>query len=171
MKTTLLLTSLLTLGAPLAHAHGDMKDMGDMNMGAKNHAMEQDAAAEQTAWGTAGQPAQIARTIDLDMSDAMRFTPARFTVRQGETVRFVVRNRGRMPHEAVIGTSDALARHAAMMARFPNMQHDEPYLAHVAPGQSGEIVWHFNRAGSFEIACLMPGHYEAGMRSPLIVTP
>jgi uncharacterized cupredoxin-like copper-binding protein len=173
MKSTLLLTSLLILGAPLAHAHGDMHDKGamGMGMGTKNHAMPQEAVAEQTAWGVMGQPAQVTRTIELDMNDAMRFMPASITVRQGDTVRFVVRNRGRMLHEAVIGTPDALAQHAAMMVRFPNMQHDEPYLAHVAPGQSGEIVWHFNRAGSFELACLMPGHYEAGMRSALTVTP
>ncbi len=81
------------------------------------------------------------------------------------------RNEGRMRHEVVIGTSDELAKHAALMAKFPNMEHDAPYMAHVSPGQSGEIVWHFNRAGSFEFACLIAGHYEAGMRGTLTVTP
>jgi uncharacterized cupredoxin-like copper-binding protein len=51
------------------------------------------------------------------------------------------------------------------------MQHDEAYLAHVAPGQTGEIVWHFNRAGKFEFACLVAGHYDAGMRGTLVVNP
>jgi uncharacterized cupredoxin-like copper-binding protein len=58
-----------------------------------------------------------------------------------------------------------------MMARFPNMAHDEPYMVHVDAGKRGEIVWHFNRAGSFEFACLIAGHYEAGMRGTVTVTP
>lgn len=55
-----------------------------------------------------------------------------------------------MRHEMVIGTPVELAKHAAMMARFPNMEHDEAYMAHVDPGQSGEIIWNFNRAGSLD---------------------
>jgi uncharacterized cupredoxin-like copper-binding protein len=43
------------------------------------------------------------------------------------------------------------------------MEHDEPYMVHVAPGKTGEMTWTFNRAGDFEFACLIPGHYEAGM--------
>ncbi|MHB0917176.1 MAG: cupredoxin domain-containing protein [Thiobacillus sp.] len=162
MKPSLLLIALLA--APLthvpAHAHGE-----------KKHVAAAPAAAEQTAWGIAGSSAQATRTILLDMTDAMRFTPDALTVQEGETVRFLVRHAGRMKHEMVIGTPDELAKHAAMMARFPNMEHDEAYMVHVDPGQSGEIVWHFNRAGSFEFACLIAGHYEAGMRGTLTVTP
>jgi uncharacterized cupredoxin-like copper-binding protein len=105
------------------------------------------------------------------MTDAMRFTPDTLSVQEGETVRFVVRNQGRMLHEMVIGSPGELAKHAAMMAKFPNMEHDEPYMAHVDPGKTGEIVWTFNRAGSFEFACLIAGHYEAGMRGTITVTP
>jgi uncharacterized cupredoxin-like copper-binding protein len=76
-----------------------------------------------------------------------------------------------MLHEVVFGSADALAEHAAMMARFPAMEHDEPYMAHVDPGKTGEIVWHFNRAGTFEFACLIAGHYESGMRGTLTVIP
>ncbi|OGU19773.1 MAG: plastocyanin [Hydrogenophilales bacterium RIFOXYD1_FULL_62_11] len=162
MKPSLLLIALLA--APLAHvpahAHGE-----------KKHVAAAPAAAEQTAWGIAGTPAQATRTVTLDMTDAMRFSPDTLTVQAGETVRFVVRNTGRMLHEMVIGTPDELAKHAAMMAQFPNMEHDEAYMVHVDPGKTGEIVWHFNRAGSFEFACLIAGHFEAGMRGTLTVTP
>ena len=164
MKSALLLTALLAtplfVGAPPAHAHAE-----------KKHAPAADVVAEQTAWGIAGNSAQARRTITLDMTDAMRFTPDSITMQEGETVRFVVRNRGRMLHEMVIGTPDELVKHAAMMARFPNMEHDEAYMVHVDPGKTGEIVWQFNRAGSFEFACLIAGHYEAGMRGTLTVTP
>jgi len=101
----------------------------------------------------------------------MRFAPDTLTVQEGEAVRFVVRNSGRMLHELVIGTPDELAKHAAMMVKFPDMEHDEAYMVHVDPGKTGEIVWHFNRAGSFEFACLIAGHYEAGMRGTITVTP
>ena len=161
MRFALLLTTLLAtpLIALPAHAHGE-----------KKHAATAPAIAEQTAWGIAGKPAQVTRTITLDMTDTMRFTPDTLTVKEGETVRFVVRNTGRMLHEMVIGTPDELAKHAAMMAKFPNMEHDEAYMVHVDPGKTGEIVWHFNRAGSFEFACLIAGHFEAGMRGTLTVT-
>jgi uncharacterized cupredoxin-like copper-binding protein len=97
------------------------------------------------------------------MTDAMRFTPDRIEVRQGDTVRFVVRNTGKVMHEFVIGTRKELDGHAALMVKFPDMEHDEPYMAHVAPGQTGEIVWTFNRAGDFDFACLIAGHFQAGM--------
>jgi len=164
MKSALLLTALLATtllaGAPPAHAHAE-----------KKHAPAADVVAEQTAWGIVGKRAEARRTITIDMTDAMRFTPDAITVQEGETVRFVVRNTGRMLHEMVIGTPDELVKHAAMMARFPNMEHDEAYMVHVDPGKTGEIVWTFNRAGRFEFACLIAGHYEAGMRGTITVTP
>jgi uncharacterized cupredoxin-like copper-binding protein len=160
MKSTLLLIALLIAGVPLAHAHGD-----------KKHEPAKQTVAEQTAWGIAGEPAQVTRTLTIDMTDNMRFTPDVLTVREGDTVRFVVRNMGRMLHEMVIGTPDELAKHAALMAKFPNMEHGAPYMVHVDPGKTGEIVWHFNRAGNFEFACLIAGHYEAGMRGTITVIP
>jgi uncharacterized cupredoxin-like copper-binding protein len=138
--------------------------------GEKPHAAAP-VAFEQTEWGIGAHPAQATRTIRIDMTDAMRFTPEKISVREGETVRFVVSNRGRMLHEMVIGTPAELAKHAALMAKFPDMEHDAPYMAHVDPGQTGEIVWRFNRAGDFEFACLIAGHYEAGMRGTIHVQP
>jgi len=162
MKSILLLTALLAtpllVGGSLAHAHAE-----------KKHAPAANVVAEQTAWGIAGKPAEARRTIPLDMTDAMRFTPDAVAVQEGETVRFVVRNKGRMLHEMVIGTPDELAKHAAMMAKFPNMEHDEPYMVHVDSGKTGEIVWTFNRAGEFEFACLIAGHYQAGMKGTIRV--
>jgi uncharacterized cupredoxin-like copper-binding protein len=63
----------------------------------------------------------------------------------------------------VIGTKQDLDEHAALMARFPNIEHDEPYMAHVGPGKTGQIVWTFKRPGEFDFACLIAGHYQAGM--------
>lgn len=143
-----------------------------MNAGALAHGNEEHAGGarkydaskvEDTAFGREGDPAKATRTIRVDMSDAMRFTPADITVKRGETVKLVATNKGQVLHEMVLGTSDELKKHADMMKKFPGMEHDEPHMAHVKPGKSGEIVWQFTKAGEFQFACLIPGHFEAGM--------
>lgn len=126
---------------------------------------------EQKPWGIAGDAKDVRRTIQVTMTDNMRFAPDRIEVRQGETVRLVVKNAGKVLHELVIGTRQELDQHAAMMQKFPNMEHDEPYMAHVAAGKTGQLVWNFNRAGDFEFACLIPGHYQAGMIGRIRVLP
>jgi uncharacterized cupredoxin-like copper-binding protein len=118
---------------------------------------------EQKAWGIAGDARAAKRTIEINMTDNMRFSPETIEVKQGETVRFVVKNSGKVMHEMVIGTKKELDEHAAMMAKFPNMEHDEPYMTHVGPGKTGQLIWTFNRPGDFDFACLIAGHYQAGM--------
>lgn len=118
---------------------------------------------EQKDWGIAGDAKAAKRVINLSMTDNMRFTPDAITVKQGETIRFVVKNEGKQMHEVVIGTKKELDEHAALMVKFPNMEHDEPYMAHVAAGKSQNLIWTFNRAGTFDFACLIAGHYQAGM--------
>lgn len=127
-------------------------------------------AKEQTAWGVAGDAGR-ARTIQVRMTDDMRFTPDRIQVRQGETIRFVVRNQGKMLHEMVLGTKASLDEHAALMVKFPGMEHDEPHMTHVKAGSRQEIVWNFNRPGEFHYACLIAGHYQAGMVGTISVVP
>ena len=129
------------------------------------------AAPAQQAWGITAPQGAKARTIDVAMTDAMRFEPAHIDVRQGETVRLRVHNRGQAMHELVLGTEASLAEHAQMMRSHPGMPHDAPYMAHVPPGQSGTIVWTFNRPGQFAFACLVAGHFEAGMVGTLTVRP
>lgn len=127
------------------------------------------AKAEETAFGKAADPRKAARTIRVSMSDAMRFTPAEITVRRGESVRFVVRNEGKVMHEMVLGTLKDLKEHAELMKKHPGMEHDEPHMAHVAPGKTGEMGWRFTRAGEFFYGCLVPGHFEAGMIGKVLV--
>lgn len=148
--------ALLALGmaTPPAQAHG------------KKHYEKKGfdaAAAEQKAFGIAGDPKKAIRTIRIASSDAMRFTPDSIAVRQGETVKFIVTNRGKTMHEIVIGTMAELREHYELMKKFPEMEHDEPHMAHIAPGKTEEIVWTFNRPGDFNFACLIPGHFDAGM--------
>jgi uncharacterized cupredoxin-like copper-binding protein len=122
-----------------------------------------------TPFGRAGDAKKATRTVEVDMSDRMRFAPAQLTVRQGETVRFRVRNSGKVMHEMVLGTMDELKKHAEMMRKHPGMEHDEPYMVHVAPGKIQTMAWQFTRAGEFHYGCLVPGHFEAGMVGKLKV--
>lgn len=124
---------------------------------------------EQKDWGIAADAKDARRTVVFTMSDNMRFTPNRLTVRKGETLRIVVKNEGKLLHEFVLGTKKELDEHAALMLKFPAMEHDEPYMAHVSAGKTGEIVWTFNRAGEFDFACLIAGHYQAGMVGKVMV--
>jgi uncharacterized cupredoxin-like copper-binding protein len=121
------------------------------------------AKAEEKPFGIAADPSKAARTIRVEMADTMRFTPAEITVRQGEAVRFVATNRGKVMHELVLGTMKELREHAELMRKHPGMEHDEPHMLHVAPGKTGEMGWRFTRAGDFYYGCLVPGHFEAGM--------
>ncbi|MGH1360272.1 MAG: cupredoxin domain-containing protein [Burkholderiaceae bacterium] len=127
------------------------------------------ADAEQMPWGVAGSAANVDRTIDVSMLDKMRFNPQSLRIKQGETIRFRIRNDGKVLHEFVLGTQKANDEHAALMLRFPGMEHDSPYMAHVAAGGMGEIIWQFNKPGEFKFACLIAGHYQAGMVGSLEV--
>jgi uncharacterized cupredoxin-like copper-binding protein len=116
------------------------------------------------AIGKAGNAAKVSRTVNVDMTDAMRFTPSSITVKQGETIRLVVKNSGKLKHELVLGTEKELKEHYEVMKKHPEMEHDDPNMVTVAPGKTGEVIWQFTKAGTVDFACLQPGHYDAGMK-------
>jgi uncharacterized cupredoxin-like copper-binding protein len=159
---TIVVAVTLALSAGAAWSHGGSHEK-------KAAAKPAQINAEQHAFGKAGDPKKAARTIEVGMDDTMHFTPGHVVLKRGETVKFVVRNDGKIMHEMVIGTMKELKEHAELMRKFPNMEHDEPYMAHVAPGKKDELVWQFTRAGEFFYACLIPGHLEAGMIAKITV--
>ncbi|MFM9923201.1 cupredoxin family protein [Variovorax sp. H27-G14] len=130
------------------------------------------AAASGSHADAIGQPgvaAKATRTVQVDMTDAMRFTPADVQVKQGETVRFVVKNSGQLKHELVLGTAQDLKAHYEAMKKHPEMEHAEPNMVTLAPGKTGEVVWQFTKAGKVDFGCLQPGHYDAGMKGAVTV--
>ena len=142
----------------LTWAHGDGKKDAHRKI-----------STEEKPFGREGDPKKASRTITVDMSDKMRFTPGEITVRRGDTVRIMVKNSGKVLHEMVLGTLQELKDHAELMRKFPNMEHDEPYMAHVKPGATERIVWQFTKPGEYHFGCLVPGHFEAGMMGKVIV--
>ena len=157
--------SILVLGAlPVfalaAGAHDGGHAMPGME---KGMAGMQKSAATESSIGKAGDASKISRTIEVSMDDTMRFTPSKIAVKEGETIRFFVKNGGKVAHEMVIGSMEDMKSHAAMMQKMPDMKHAEPNMVTLQPGQRGGIVWEFSKAGAVDFACLIPGHMEAGM--------
>ncbi|MDX2217569.1 MAG: cupredoxin family protein [Burkholderiales bacterium] len=161
-RQTIVIMLALAIAAPLAFAHG-----GEDH---KKPVVKKAISKDEHPWGREGDPAKAKRTVTIDMSDAMRFTPDKLQVKVGDTVKFVVANKGQVMHEMVIGTEKELKAHAEMMKKHPGMEHDEPYMAHVSPGKKESITWQFTKAGDFMFGCLIPGHFEAGMVGRIKVT-
>jgi len=131
----------------------------------------QAAGGHASALGKPGDPAKVDRSIEIAVGDDMRFSPNEIRIKRGQTIRFRVVNGGQMKHEMVLGTLAELKQHAALMRRFPEMEHDDPNAVSVEPGRTGELVWRFSKTGDFDFACLVPGHFEAGMRGKIAVRP
>lgn len=178
MKKTIAILMLGMLPA-LALAGGDHAGGHDMHSGRGMEQMESDSHhmermaqhghEAEAAAGRPGDPAKVNRTIEVIMHDTMRFDPSELVFKAGDTVRFLARNEGKIRHEMVVGTVDELKAHAEMMRKMPGMKHEEPNMISLAPGESGQLVWQFDKAGAFDFACLVPGHLEAGMTGKIVV--
>jgi uncharacterized cupredoxin-like copper-binding protein len=160
---------LLPAGSSAIAAAADAAAAGARHDHALKHKKKKSASLLDTPFGREGDLRKVKRVVTIEMSDAMRYFPDQIRVKKGETVRFVARNSGELPHEMVLGTMDDLKKHAAMMKKNVEMDHDDPNVAHVEPGGTGAIVWHFTRAGEFYYGCLVPGHFDAGMIGTVVV--
>ena len=128
---------------------------------------------QKSTVGSPGTEGDVTRIIEVSMIETddgdMIFSPAAVDVALGETIRFAITNAGELEHEFVLDTVPKNAEHKALMEQFPEMEHDDPNSIRLEAAQTGEIIWSFTNAGSFEFACLIPGHYEAGMHSDVVV--
>jgi uncharacterized cupredoxin-like copper-binding protein len=129
--------------------------------------------AEEAAYGVPGDPKKPARTVHVTMRETgegrMLFVPDRIEVRRGEQIRFLLRNNGDVDHEFVVATLEENLRHAEEMKKNPDMEHDDPNARRLAPKKTGEVLWRFTKAGTFDFSCLIPGHRESGMFGTIIV--
>jgi uncharacterized cupredoxin-like copper-binding protein len=127
---------------------------------------------EHFSAGVPGNPKKPARTVTVTMSDSdgtMKFAPNHLDVKKGEQVHFIIQNKGTLKHEFTLASVRDNNKHAKLMMKYPDMEHDDPNAKSVDPGKNAEILWRFTKAGTFEFACLIPGHREAGMRGAVIV--
>lgn len=122
--------------------------------------------------GEPGNPKQRSRTVVVTMRDGsgtMSFIPDKVEVKRGEQIRFVLTNIGVLPHEFVLASAEENQKHAELMKKYPDMEHDDPNGKTLQPRAKSEILWRFTKAGEFEFVCLIPGHKEAGMHGKVIV--
>jgi uncharacterized cupredoxin-like copper-binding protein len=116
--------------------------------------------------GRPGDPKKPARTVHVTMREGdgkMLFVPERLEVKRGEQIRFVIENAGELAHEFVVANTADNLKHAALMQKYPDMEHDDPNGKTLQPKAKAELLWRFTKKGTFEFACLIPGHREAGM--------
>lgn len=129
--------------------------------------------AGMMAIGKPGKKAEASRTVTISMMErddgGMVFEPASLGVAKGETLRLKFVNKGKLDHEFVMDVHEGIMEHKELMERFPEMEHDDPNSIRLAPGATGEIVWTFAKAGDFGFACLIPGHYDSGMKGDINV--
>ena len=138
--------------------------LSPMSLHAHSESHDEVFDAVENEFGIYQPELKITRTIKIVMSDQMRFSPDVINVKKGDVIKFVHTNEGQLMHEFVLGTPELLSEHAEMMKKFPGMEHSEPYMAHVPPGKTKAIVWKFSMAGEFAFGCLIPGHFDAGMK-------
>lgn len=151
LKTFLAAAALVAGLSGIAHGHGD---------------------EHETVYGKPGDPKKPARVVQIVMREQdgkMIFIPDKLRVRKGEQIRFQLRNNGEVDHEFVVGTVEENLKHMKEMEKNPDMEHDDPNGRRLNPDGSSEIVWRFTKAGTFEFACLIPGHYESGMKGTVVV--
>ena len=120
--------------------------------------------------GKPGNEKGVSRALTVIADDSMRFTHEPFNIKDGETIKFVVTNKGAIPHEFSIGTKDEHMEHGQMMMANPDMHHGAGGNSiTVKPGETVDLIWAFEDAWQIEVACNIPGHYEAGMHSAVTI--
>lgn len=146
--------------------------------------------ADTFAFGQPAPAAQADRTVEVLLKD-IAFEPSSLQVKAGETVRFVLINQGKLPHEFNLGDKAMHVEHQKEMLAMQGqtfasagqqgsghdvMQHGHNAHAHgagntvlVQPGQRAELTWTFSASAPIEFACNVPGHYQAGMVGPLTI--
>jgi len=182
MKTTLLPIVLLSASASAFatdHGHHEHHQESKAIKHSMHHdqmqshhqqAMHHNNHASSPA-GMPGKAAEVSRSIEVEASDAMKFNHAPIEINAGETIKFIVRNSGQIPHEFSIGTKSEHKSHGQMMMNDPSMHHGpNSATITVKPGETEVLIWKFGSAPKVEAACNIPGHYQAGMHSPISIT-
>jgi len=115
-----------------------------------------------TPWiGTAAHP----RMIVIRMDDHLEFVPTEVAVTPGETILFVLPNVGSsVTHEFQVGPADRVALDQVDGQIVKEADKIEPL--HV-----DFMTYTFGAVGPYAFACHEPGHYEAGMKGIIDLTP
>ena len=142
-------------------------------------------AGSMNAIGTKGKASDVNKVIIVNMYDNY-YEPSKIEIKKGETVKFVVKNKGELVHEFNIATKTMHLKHQPemmmlveneiilsdkidkkkmmeMAKKNPSMLHSHSNSVLLSPGESADLIWKFTNSAKIEAACNVPGHYEAGM--------
>lgn len=161
----------ITFGAVVAAAAFAWMNVSELRP-AFAHSGHADHAAKSFEAGEPGDPKKPFRTVEILMKDEsgrMSYTPDRIEVKKGDQIKFIIKNVGVVDHEFLIDSLKNNAQHKLEMEKNPDMQHEEPNGVRLKPGETKEILWRFSKTGTFEFACLLPGHYESGMKGVVAI--
>lgn len=178
LLAAMLIATAAVLATPAAYA----------GPGEKGHAHGHDAKKEahgghgdhSMPGGMPGDPKNVSRTIVIIAKDT-EFNLKKIQVKDGETIRFIVKNKGELVHEMTIGTPDMQKQHQAEMMKMMDegklqadkvvggMDHNHGNSALVEPGKEAEIVWMFHKGTTLEFGCNVPGHYDQGMKGSFVI--
>lgn len=137
------------------------------------------AAGGDGQFGQPGDVKKVTRSVRIVASE-IKFDVSNLTFKVGETVKFVLVNKGEQDHELTIGDEATQLEHRKMMqdmaqmpgmdiSKMPGHKHSSESMVTVKPGETKELVWQFTKAGTFEFACNFPGHAEVGMAGKIVV--
>ena len=135
--------------------------------------------------GSKGKIEDVSRTIQVKMYDNY-YEPNSFNIKKGETIKFEVINVGELVHEFNIANAMMHIKHQPEMERMveneillgdkidkdkmqkmaamdKSMGHSHSNSVLLAPKEKGILIWKFENAVDIEVACNVPGHYQAGM--------
>ena len=135
--------------------------------------------------GSKGDETDVTRVIKVVMYDNY-YEPSSFQIKEGETVKFEVENAGMLVHEFNIANKMMHMKHQPEMIKMAengillafsidkekmkkmakmdkSMGHSHSNSVLLEPKQKGDIIWKFDNAVNIEVACNVPGHYQAGM--------
>lgn len=150
------------------HDHGAKEEKKTQDM---NHEMHEGMEHGASMVGKAGSEEAVTKVIKVEATDQMRFIYEPFEAKAGETIKFIVTNTGKIMHEFAIGTKDEHTAHGKMMMANPNMKHGASSgMISIEPGKTESLIWEFGKSMSAQLACNVPGHYQAGMHSDIKFT-
>ncbi len=135
--------------------------------------------------GSKGDETDVTRVIKVVMYDNY-YEPSSFQIKEGETIKFEVENAGMLVHEFNIANKMMHMKHQPEMIKMAengillafsidkekmkkmakmdkSMGHSHSNSVLLEPKQKGDIIWKFDNAVNIEVACNVPGHYQAGM--------
>ncbi len=176
LAATVLASPIAIAGAGMPGHHHDEAPATMMHDDeSQQHMMERESMpghdhAMGSLTGKPGDEASVSRVIEVTADDTMHFTHEPLNIKDGETIKFVVANKGAIPHEFAIATKDEHMEHGQMMLNNPNMHHAPGgNVITIQPGETETLIWTFENAWQIEAACNIPGHYQAGMHSPVSI--